>query len=400
MTIRYLKLKQTNWGKDINMKINRNILLGISLVLLGISTGVFLKQIPLTFFFEKPNSKPMSDSSILKRSTPPADSKPSKAFNQATSQVPPIQQFDPARLTRIVLNRRFGMKTASETETVVLDKKDQDWYLSKPVQYLANSKKVSQMLGALSKITIISSSDESQKKLKVLQLDERLGIQVTGFAHEQKLFHIILGVSRNGRTAVRRPGDNKVFQIRGRIRPYFNNTTKDLRSPTITAFDDNSVSRVRFISPQSSFEFFRNETLAEPIYQTSNSKIRNFNVGKARTIAKQLQFLLAKDFVDQNAPDDMTGLHPNAPQVSFDAIDHGEKKTCTLTIGNDLPYTGLTYLQSSTEDQIFLISTHIAALFKSTAADFSLTDAEKKQIEASQKHIDKHHAMHRNHLHH
>jgi len=294
------------------------------------------------------------------------------------------------RVSRIEIKRHEPSQDPIDDELITLERKGDTWRMTKPVDYAVNSTSVNKMLEAFGQLKTIDVISENKAKHAVLEVDDALGIGVKAFDGATPLADFVVGVSRGDMTMVRLPGSDKVYRIQGAIRQVFNKSAKNLRDHAVTQLDRGSVTRVKIATPEGEFEMARKEATESAKFEPVGAPIQNFDWRRADGLANALTGLSTRDFVDAPVTDDVSGLGEGALRIEFDAAKDGKQGTFTVWVGKALEKERQTYVKTSLSDQVFLVSSHIIARFKTKAEDFARTDdqvaEEEKRRAAAMEH--------------
>ncbi len=302
------------------------------------------------------------------------------------------------RVDRLEILRHEGSGATFREVFVVLEKVDEQWRLTKPVDYAADHRLIDPMLEILGELRAIDVITENVKKHHVLEVDDEFGIEVGAFEGSRELVRVIIGVSNKNMTFVRIPGDDTVYRTVGMYRRTFDKSTKNLRDKAVTFFDEHSVARVKYINEKGALETVKKGVGQEATFEAVGVKIRNFNAARARGNATALARVLTRDFVDEPLGEEITGLGKGAKIVEFDAKKNGVPGIHRIWIGKAHEKKRQTYVKTSLSEQVFLISTHVAARFDVGAEDFARTDEQvvkEKQLRETQEKHAAEHAKHR-----
>jgi len=294
------------------------------------------------------------------------------------------------RLSRIEIKRHEPSQDPMDDEFITLERKGGAWGMTKPVVYPVNTAAVTKMVEALGALKTIDVISENQAKHAVLEVDDALGVEVKAFDGGKLLADFIVGVSRGDMTMVRLPGKAEVYRVQGALRATFNKSVKNLRDHAVTQLDRGSVTRVKITGPDGVFEIEKKGEGDQAKFEPVGEPLQNFDTRKADGLANALTGLTTRDFVDQPIADDASGLGEGALRVEFDAAKDGAKGTFAVLIGKALEKERQTYVKTSLSDQVFLVSSHIVARFKTKAADFARTDAQVAEQEKARKAAEEH----------
>ncbi len=281
-------------------------------------------------------------------------------------------------LDRIEITRHEGSGDSLREEKIVLEREGEDWRMKQPVDYAVNPTSVERMVEALTGLDAVDAISENPDKHHVLEVDDELGIEVEALGAGETLADLIVGVNRNNMTYVRLPGGDTVYRITGSHRPTFNKSAKNLRDKKVLDLDDDSVARIEFYNEHGELVLERRGEgegeEAELVPLDPETEIENFDQRHAKSIARTLTGLSARDFADGDPPVSETGLGEDAARVVFEAEKDGEPIEITVRIGKEKDRKR--YLTTSLSDQVFLVSKHMVERLAASADDFSRTDEE------------------------
>ena len=155
----------------------------------------------------------------------------------------------------------------------------------------------------------------------------------------------------------------------------------DPRDKTIINEEVDKVAKVTFKNAAGDLLFEFTGEGDERALMPVGTKIQNFNETKAKGVVRSLANLSAREFVDQTMPEETSGLSSTAPSAVLELANSGEANTVTLWIGNEDTAKKLTYVKSSSSDQVFAISSSTAERLLAKADDFARTDEDLKKEE-------------------
>ncbi|MFO8071667.1 MAG: DUF4340 domain-containing protein [Polyangia bacterium] len=311
---------------------------------------------------------------LVFRETPDADK---QKLDELIGPVPA------GELDRIEITRHEGSGDSLREEKIVLEREGEGWRMKQPVDYAINPTSVERMTEALTGLDVVDAISENPDKHHVLEVDDELGIEVKALGAGETLAHLVVGVNRNNMTYVRLPGEDTVYRVTGSHRPTFNKSAKNLRDKKVLDLDDDSVARIEFHNEQGELVLERRgegeEAELVPVDTDTEIEIENFDQRRARSIARTLTGLSARDFADGDPSESETGLGEDAARVVFQAEKDGESLEVTVRIGKEKDRKR--YLTTSLSDQVFLVSKHMVERLVASADDFSRTDEEVAEEE-------------------
>ncbi len=304
----------------------------------------------------------------------PGGRSPATPRSGAAAPRPPLRPVPaPEAVDRIQMVRNQWGQGEYRMETITLEKGPGEWRLTSPVDYPANTALVNELVAALGEMRLAPVTARMTDPLRALQLDDRLGVDVTVYSHERETAHLIVGLSRDKGTYIRPADGSEIYRTPGRYRKVFDRASDQWRRRRITALDEGSVTRVEYLGGGRRFSLIRRGRDAP--FAPEGMAIENFDADRARLKAEALTALSARGFWDRPLGDQ--ALAGEAPRrVIVEAARGGVPVTVELTFGGRDAASGLHYLTTSASPQVFLVSPHLGALFEAAPEDFRRTDAQ------------------------
>lgn len=207
---------------------------------------------------------------------------------------------------------------------------ESNWKMVKPVAYAADKGAVKTLLERLEKMNVAAEaiSKKTEWHDDKFGVGDKTGTKVELFgAGDASLVTLILGKSEGGRTFLRKPGEDAVYQATGIMGYAFEKKPEDWRDKVIFEAKDEDITKVEVKG-------------AETLVLERDTKDKNkwaalvpsglkLDQGKAQGVARTLAGLRAKEFADNEKPE-ATGLA--APEAAVVGHLRGGK-TITLLIG-------------------------------------------------------------------
>jgi hypothetical protein len=260
--------------------------------------------------------------------------------------------------------------TNGEKGQVVLEKKDDKWWVTKPVNALANQTNMKQMLDNLKelKATELVASDVGDDVKKSYDLDPSKAIHVVGYKAGDKKVDEYFGKTGGRGEMVMIEGKPNVYAASGYAVYMYNRDVKGWRDTEIFKFDDATANTVTVDNTHGLFSFTK---AGDKWVGTLKGKpIENFDDDKVHALLANFKALNAEDFADGKPPSD-TGLDKPDSTVTITLKDNAGK--FVLHVGKVV--TGTTrYAQKDGSDTIYVIG--------NMASDYSTTDVPKFQKSA------------------
>ena len=162
-------------------------------------------------------------------------------------RVPNLERVNEENITKIEIS--------FEGDVIVLSGKDSRWTIL-PQEYMADSDKVSSMLGIIANLTLTELAAE-KKDYQRYELDEEKGISVYAYSGDERVRSFDVGkVSSTYRhTFVKLEEDPRVFFARESFRSTFEVDRADLRDKTVMSFDLNEITGILIEQEDSTLHF-------------------------------------------------------------------------------------------------------------------------------------------------
>lgn len=145
---------------------------------------------------------------------------------------------DSASISKIEIHR------PNDPDTVLLEKRGAEWYVTAPVDYPANQTNVENLLsrlGNLNIVTRISSNPENQSQFQV----DSTGTAVKVYeANQMKLDFVVGKSSGGGMTYVRQSDSDDVYSLNTMLSANINRRAQDWRDRMIIEFDSENLQSV------------------------------------------------------------------------------------------------------------------------------------------------------------
>lgn len=293
------------------------------------------------------------------------------------------QPVDVARVDGLRIVRYEGSGTTLRQEEIVLTKRGQEWWMEKPVVYRAHQKLVQLAVDELGKMELgeVIAEDAGSKS----RAGEGSRIAVTASAGGDTLLEMTTGVTPGNDTFVMLAGDDTLYRVARTLRRRFSKSATQLRDSTVLKLDPHSVTRVKYVNSNGTFEMRRRADGDEGEFEPTGAPIKNFDTKRASARANALCNILTKDFVDEALGSDVTGLDDDAASVEIEATRDGAPISVTIRVGKEKTRMRQTYLRTSLSDQIYLVSTHVASRMLISGDEFARTDEQVAREEEARR---------------
>ena len=174
----------------------------------------------------------------------------STAATEAVAELPELEEED---VTSLVITRH----TDDGDETVRLERRDDVWWVTEPVEARADAGAVSTVLDKLTDLDVVQIAARRAQHHEVLEVDEAQGVHVVVGGADGELANLWIGAFRSGNTMVRQDGHDEVVAVQGSIKFAFNKPLRDWRDRGMLALDAGDVREVSFVNSHGTFSFRR-----------------------------------------------------------------------------------------------------------------------------------------------
>jgi hypothetical protein len=214
------------------------------------------------------------------------------------------------------------VEITSPTESVVLEKKGVEWYLTKPLSYRADQSSVGSLLHQCKNLDVKSIVSDKPEKQSLFKVDST-GTVVKIFENDAEKASFVIGKPGSSylETYARRTNSNNVALVSGALSYVFNRPVKEWRDRTILSVPQERIKEVKFQYGDTTF------TLAwkDSSWTVGKDSTQDFVV---KSLLSSLSTLQADDFVDTlitPSPKITAQLSYAGAQVSFSYVKKGDK---------------------------------------------------------------------------
>jgi hypothetical protein len=256
--------------------------------------------------------------------------------------------------------------TNGDKSEVVLEKKDDKWRLTKPVDALANQTNVKQTLDNLKELkateVVAPSADDDIKKS--YELDPTHAVHIVGWKGADKKVDDYFGKNGSRGEMMMVEGKPAVYSASSYATYMYNREVKGWRDTEIFKFDDANVSSIAIDNTNGTFSFTKGDKWAGTF---KGKPIDRFDDTKMVGLLASYKSLNAEDFGDGKSPSD-TGL--DKPEANVTILLKDDAGKYTLHFGKVSTGTSR-YAKKDADDTIFVVG--------SGASDWATNDASKFQ---------------------
>lgn len=227
----------------------------------------------------------------------------------ATDSLPKIA-LEKAKVTRLVVKSK-------DHEEIVLEKKDDKWRVTKPLDALASATTVDSVLNNLEKLSVTSviSANADDTTYAKYELDEKHATHVQAFAGSEALLDMSFGKGGSRGTMSRIGAEAKVYGIDGYSTFLYGKDVGGWRDKDILKFEDGNAIAIEVENKNGRFSFTKNadkwggafyaRDAKKGTLEAKPAKWEKFDEAKVKDMLTAYKNLVATDFA--KAGDD-TGI--------------------------------------------------------------------------------------------
>lgn len=169
-----------------------------------------------------------------------------------SDQLAPLFDMDSTQVSLVRL--------VTPDDSVTLERRSGEWYLTKPLDYRASQSSVEELVGSACHLIVESLVSDQPEKHAKLQVDST-GTAVTMQAGTQTYAFVVGKPSSDYRHSyVRKQGANEVYLVKGVLGRTYNRRLSDWRDRTILDLDQEGVQRVTVFSQAGRTTLARQDT--------------------------------------------------------------------------------------------------------------------------------------------
>ncbi len=139
---------------------------------------------------------------------------------------------------------KIEIKRPEDAETVVLEKRGNDWFVTAPIDYKANQSFVANILDKTSKLKIVAQVTNNPESYGQFKADSS-GTSVKIYEGAAQKADWIVGQSRNSVTFFRAAKAKDVVSVDGYLPSLFNRKPVDWRDKTIASFEKEQLQSIK-----------------------------------------------------------------------------------------------------------------------------------------------------------
>jgi hypothetical protein len=257
--------------------------------------------------------------------------------------------------------------TNGEKGQIVLEKKDDKWWVTKPVSALANQTNLKQLIDNMKEIkaTELVASNVTDDIKKGYDLDAAKAVHVVAYKAGDKKVDDSFGKSGSRGEMMMVEGKNNIYSASGYAAYMYNREVKAWRDTEIFKFDDGTVDNITVQNSHGVFSFTK---ASDKWVGTLQGKpIERFDEDKPKSLLGTFKNFNAEDFGDGKSAAD-TGLDKPDATLTISLKDNAGK--FVLHVGK-VSSGSSHFAQKDGSETTFVIG--------ATASDWTTTDVSKFQ---------------------
>jgi hypothetical protein len=257
--------------------------------------------------------------------------------------------------------------TNGEKSEVVLEKKEDKWWVTKPVNALANQSNVKQLIDNLKelKVTEVVVTNATDDLKKGYELDAAKAVHVVGFKAGDKKVDDYFGKSGGRGEMMMVDGNSTIYSASSFSVYMYNRDVKGWRDTEILKFDDATANTVTIENAHGVTSFTKANDKWVGTFK--GKPIDRFDEDKVKAMLSTFKSLNAEDFADSKSPGD-TGLDKPDGTVTITLKDNAGK--FVVHVGKVSTGTSR-YAQKDGEGTVYVVG--------SLASDYVTLDVSKFQ---------------------
>jgi len=214
--------------------------------------------------------------------------------------------------------------TNGEKPEIVLEKKDDKWVMTKPVEAPANQTNVDQLVKNLKELkakeVIVSSASEDSKK--DYDFVPSKGVHVVGYKGGDKKVDLTFGSSGQRGQMVMVEGKPGIYAVSGYSSYLYSREPKGFRETEIFKFDDQNANGLSIEKKDGTLSFTKEGDKWSGTWK--GRAIDRFDEDKVKDAVRAFKALTADDFGDGKKPNDV-GLDEPESKVTVQLKDNAGK---------------------------------------------------------------------------
>jgi hypothetical protein len=168
---------------------------------------------------------------------------------------------DTKQIDKIVINKPPG--DAGKATEVVLEKKEDEWKLVKPIEYKANKNNVESLLSSLERLEVKEEVASGTDHYGEFGVTDKLALHAVFHKGKEVAADLYFGEGGSRGQMTRIAGRDGVYAVQGYASYAFGRDVKDWRDKSVFKFDEKKVTRVEIVNETGTYVFVREAKPAE-----------------------------------------------------------------------------------------------------------------------------------------
>ncbi len=301
------------------------------------------------------------------------------------------------------------------TEQVRLERHDDVWHVTQPVEARADQSALQTALEKLRGLEVAGIAASHAEHHEELEVDDAHGVHVRVLGEgDEVIADLVIGAFRGGNTMVRTAGQDTVATVRGSIRFAFSRDLKDWRDRTMLDVQADQVRLAEWVGPNGTFRFARPEVAAEPPPPPPEGEeappapeptlgdwaptevsylpaapdadagvapapaaplttIENFASSRVAQAISSLAHMRASDFAAADVTRQGAGITDASARVTLTTGTGDAAERHTVVVGSESPTSGSFYAMRDDDPTVYIVSRFLQEKVSPTAASFAQT---------------------------
>ena len=210
------------------------------------------------------------------------------------------------------------IQLVKDQESVTLEKRGDEWFLSAPVDYRANQRYVEELVGNASHLRIESMVSDKPEKHGKFEVDST-GTEATIYAGGQSFAFVVGKASSDySHSYVRKKDADEIYMVKGMIKRYYSKRLNDWRNRTIFDFDQETVDKLDVFNESGKTTFAKTDTgwvvhVGEESFVADEDKVNR--------LLRSLSSMRASDFRDEKPKTEEATQPEKEEEEEMEALD-------------------------------------------------------------------------------
>jgi len=249
-----------------------------------------------------------------------------------SAELPKLDYNDEAikKIDKIVINTPAG--DAGKASEVTLEKKGEEWAITKPVSAKANDSNVKSLVDNLKTLKVSESIDPSKDGYAKYGVSDDKSVHAVFYKGKDTAADFYFGDGGTRGQMTRIAGRDGVWAIKGYSSYLYSRELKDWRDRTLLKFDDAKAKSVDIKNENGEFVFTRDGDKWNGKFKKAKTpaakEIERFDPEKVKDLLRAYKALSADNFADGKSSAD-TGLDKPSATLTI-VLEDGAKKVLEL----------------------------------------------------------------------